>query len=64
MDLPERFDSKGRRIPDKGEDPLADKVEELLGGGGGFGKFIKGFLGGEDDPMGDGGKKSRRRRRD
>ncbi|KAL9590116.1 MAG: hypothetical protein Q9203_001097 [Teloschistes exilis] len=65
VDLPERFDSKGRRIPDKGEDPLADKVEELLGGGGGgIGKFLKGFLGGEDDPMGDGGKKSRRRRRD
>ncbi|KAL8692217.1 MAG: hypothetical protein Q9218_002717 [Villophora microphyllina] len=64
VDLPERFDAKGRRIPEKGEDPIADTVGELLGGGGGLGKFMKSFLGGEDDPLGDGGKKSRRRRRD
>ena len=65
-DLPQRFDNKGRRIPEKGEDPLADKVEQLLSGGGGgsLGKFMKGFLGGEDDPLGDGGKRSRRRQRD
>ena len=64
VDLPQRFDEKGRRIPEKDEDPLADKIEDLLGGRGGFGKFMKGFLGGEDDPLGDGGKPRRRKRRD
>lgn len=64
IDLPQRFDEKGRRIPEKGEDPLTDTIEGLLGGGGGFGKLLKGFLGGDDDPLGDGGKKERRRRRD
>ncbi|KAL8728323.1 MAG: hypothetical protein Q9166_005466 [cf. Caloplaca sp. 2 TL-2023] len=64
IDLPQRFDEKGRRIPEKGEDPLADTIEGLLSGGGGIGKFMKGFLGGEDDPLGDGGKNRRRKRRD
>ncbi|KAL9602089.1 MAG: hypothetical protein Q9219_002085 [cf. Caloplaca sp. 3 TL-2023] len=65
IDLPQRFDERGRKIPEKGEDPLADKIEDLLGGGGGgFGKFMKGFLGGEEDPLGDGGRSRRRRRRD
>lgn len=64
IDLPQRFDEKGRKIPEKGEDPLTETIEGLLGGGGGLGKFMKGFLGGEDDPLGDGGKKARRRRRD
>lgn len=63
--MPHRFDEKGRKIPKQGEeDPLADTIEGLLGGGGGLGKFMKGFLGGEDDPLGDAGKKGRRRRRD
>lgn len=29
-DLPPRFDAQGRRLPERGEDPLADKVEDLL----------------------------------
>ncbi|KAL8805069.1 MAG: hypothetical protein Q9182_002159 [Xanthomendoza sp. 2 TL-2023] len=64
IDLPQRFDEKGRKIPEKGEDPLADTIEGLLSGGGGISKFMKGFLGGEDDPLGDGGKNRRRKRRD
>ncbi|KAI4172162.1 MAG: hypothetical protein LQ343_003722 [Gyalolechia ehrenbergii] len=64
IDLPPRFDEKGRKIPEKGEDPLADKIENLFGGGGGIAKLMKGFLGGEDDPLGDGGKSRRRRGRD
>lgn len=64
IDLPQRFDEKGRKIPEEGEDPLVDMAQNLLGEGGGFSKFLKGFLGGEDDPLGDGDKKGRRRRRD
>ncbi|KAI4241252.1 MAG: hypothetical protein L6R40_004668 [Gallowayella cf. fulva] len=66
IDLPQRFDEKGRKIPEEGEDPLADTIEGLLGGGsGGIAKFMKGFLGGgEDDPLGDGGKNRRRKPRD
>lgn len=29
-DLPPRFDAQGRRLPERGEDPIADKVEDLL----------------------------------
>ncbi|KAL8772162.1 MAG: hypothetical protein Q9209_002597 [Squamulea sp. 1 TL-2023] len=64
IDLPRRFDEKGRKIPERGEDPLADTIEGLLGGSGGLGKLMKGFLGGEDDPLGDGGKNKRKKRRD
>ncbi len=64
IDLPQRFDEKGRKIPERGEDPLADTIESLIGGGGGIGKFMKGFLGGDDDPLGDGGMSRRKKRRD
>ncbi|KAL8954970.1 MAG: hypothetical protein Q9193_006986, partial [Seirophora villosa] len=63
VELPQRFDEKGRKIPEEGEDPLGSKIEDLLGGGGGIGKFLKGFMGGENDPLGDGGNKGRSRRR-
>ena len=71
-DLPDRFDRHGRKIPERGEDPLADKFEDLLGGKGSVGKLLKNFgLGkrGSDDE-GTGvessrrGDKPRRRRRD
>jgi len=29
-DLPPRFDAEGHRLPERGEDPFADKVEDLL----------------------------------
>lgn len=67
--LPDRFDDKGRRKSDKGDDPLADKIDEILKGKGAagkvFGNFMDGLLGPQgrkknsDDP-GEGG--SRRRR--
>lgn len=30
IDLPDRFDSQGRKLPEEGDDPLADSVEHLL----------------------------------
>jgi hypothetical protein len=30
VDLPDRFDADGRRLPDKDQDPMATAVEELL----------------------------------
>lgn len=64
IDLPDRFDKRGQKIPERGEDPIKDVMDDFLNGsgGGGFGKFVRGFLGGEDDPMGDGGRRRRRRR--
>ncbi|KAF2174156.1 hypothetical protein M409DRAFT_49023 [Zasmidium cellare ATCC 36951] len=69
VDLPDRFDENGNR---KAEDPLAQKINELLGGQGGAGNLFKGLVGGllggqggggggEDD---DEGRSSRRRHRD
>ena len=40
VDLPARFDDRGRRLPERGEDPLADKIEELLHGRGTAGKLF------------------------
>ena len=41
VDLPPRFDSHGKRVPERGEDPIADTVQDLisglLGGGGSSG---------------------------
>lgn len=41
VDLPPRFDSHGKRVPERGEDPIADTVQDiisgLLGGGSGGG---------------------------
>lgn len=64
IDLPERFDRYGRRIPERGEDPLADKIEDLLSGKGAAGKFLEkltGAFGGGSDEDGDGGRRRRRR---
>ncbi|KAH8695968.1 hypothetical protein BGW36DRAFT_179272 [Talaromyces proteolyticus] len=30
IELPDRFDTEGRRLPEKGDDPLADRVDDLL----------------------------------
>lgn len=61
IDLPERFDKYGRRKPERGEDPLADTVEEFLSGKGAAGKLFSRLtgIGVEDENDGSG----RRRRR-
>jgi len=40
VDLPARFDSHGKRVPERGEDPIADSVQDLISGllGGGSSK--------------------------
>lgn len=67
VDLPDRFDENGNRKP---EDPLAQKINELLAGQGGAGNLFKGLVGGllggqggggDDD---DEGRSSRRRHRE
>lgn len=40
LDLPERFDKYGRPVPERGEDSLADVVEDLITGTGIAGKFL------------------------
>ena len=60
VELPERFDERGRPIPQQDDDPMAH-IEELLGGGGSFGRLLQNFgLGGGSD---DGGRDRDRRRR-
>ena len=62
--LPDRFDRDGRKKPERGDDPLADKIEDFLGGKGSAGKLFKniteGFLGGGDKDR----DRDRRRRSD
>jgi hypothetical protein len=41
IDMPDRFDRHGRKKAEKGEDPIADKIEEFLTGDGGAGKLFK-----------------------
>jgi hypothetical protein len=48
VELPPRFDQEGRKVPERGEDPLADKIA------GGIFKRLTGDL------LGDGGAKKRR----
>ena len=61
VDLPPRFDKHGRRRPEKGDDPLADALEEILSGKGPAGKFFTKFT----DALGlsDNDDRARRRRR-
>lgn len=63
IDLPDRFDQYGRRKPERGEDPLAEKIEDLLSGEG-VGKLLDkltGVFGGGSGGDGDGGRRRRRR---
>lgn len=63
VDLPERFDSRGKRIAEPGEDPLAEKIQELFSGNG-VGKMLQSFgLGGGGSEEEDGGRDRDRRRR-
>ena len=45
VDLPPRFDQHGRRRPEKGDDPLADALEDMLSGKGPAGKLFNKFTG-------------------
>lgn len=65
IDLPARFDDQGNR---KHEDPLAQKINDLINGQGGAGGIFKALLGGGSDTGGGGGgedegRSSRRRSR-
>lgn len=62
IDMPERFDQYGRRKPEKGEDPWADKFEDFLTGKGVAGALFERLAGGLGGGR-DGDKDSGRRRR-
>lgn len=52
-------------MPERGEDPLADKIDDLLKGKGTVGKMLKNFglTGGSDDEKSDRDRGTRRHRR-
>jgi hypothetical protein len=61
VELPERFDKDGRKKPEKGEDPIADALDDLFSGKGAGGKYLKKiFGGGASDEESDGGRRRRR----
>jgi len=41
--LPDRFDRHGRKKPERGDDPLVDKIQDLLSGRGTMGKLLQRF---------------------
>ena len=51
IDLPERFDKYGRKMPEPGDDPLADRLDHILAGRGAagmlFGNLVDGLFGPE-----------------
>ena len=49
IDLPDRFDEYGRKKPEKGDDPLADKLEDFFSGKGKGGKWLSKILGEDDE---------------
>lgn len=51
--MPDRFDRQGRKLPERGDDPLADKIQDILNGQGTVGKFFQRFTG--DFLLGGGG---------
>lgn len=57
IELPDRFDEQGRKKPERGEDPLADKIDEFLSGKGKGGKWLSKLLGedsGDENAGGEG----------
>lgn len=61
--LPDRFDEKGRPRPQRGDDAVADMLEDLISGKGPGGKYFKKIFGGtDDDDEGESGGGRRRRR--
>ena len=64
VDLPARFDERGRRILGPEEDPLAERIQELLNGRGSVSRTLQSFGlvgGGSDDS--DGNRRRQRRKR-
>ena len=41
IELPARFDRRGRKLPERGDDPRADKLEDILNGRGLTGGLLK-----------------------
>ena len=63
VDLPERFDQRGRRLPENDEDPLTKGIQDLLSGKGSLSKALQSFgIGGSSDDNSDGGRRRRRRK--
>lgn len=58
IDLPERFDEEGRPKPETNENPLANTIQEMLGGKGSVGKMLlsltDGLIGGGNGSGGSG----------
>lgn len=52
IELPARFDEKGRKKTEAGEDPLADQLDNILAGKGTAGKVFGNFLDGLFGPDG------------
>ena len=59
VELPARFDREGRKKPVRGDDPIADKIEDFLSGKGSAGKLFKNLT---DGILGGGEKEGGRRR--
>ena len=65
VDLPPRFDKYGRKIPERGDDPLVDRLNDFLGEGAPGGKWLNkivGVFGGDESDNDDRDKRRRRRR--
>ena len=43
--LPDRFDKEGSKLPERGNDPLADKLQDILQGRGRAGRLFSRFAG-------------------
>ena len=52
VDLPARFDSKGNKKAESGEDPLADRIDGIIKGKGATGKIFGNFMDGIFGPEG------------
>lgn len=63
VDLPPRFDQHGHRRPEKGDDPLADALEDMLSGKGPAGRLFSKFTGGAMSMSDNSDEQGRRRKR-
>lgn len=52
VELPARFDDKGKKKAESGDDPMADRIDEILQGKGTAGKLFGNFVGGLFGPDG------------
>ena len=52
VELPARFDDKGRKKSEPGEDPVADRIDTILAGKGTTGKLFGNFVDGIFGPEG------------